>query len=84
MEEIIRLALYLGIGFVEMFLITQRTIWITKGKGSKAAFVVFAENFVAFFVFYHIASNLYNNWPIFFAYSFGTSMGTVVTLGKNA
>jgi len=82
MDFILQALLFAGVGFVEMFLATQRTYWISKDQSKGAALLVFFENFIAFFVIYQVANNLQNNWPIFIAYSLGNSFGTFVNLEK--
>lgn len=68
--------------FLEMFLATQRTYWISKGKSVGSAVLVFFENFVAFFIIYQVANNLQNNWPVFIAYAIGNAVGTYINLEK--
>jgi len=83
MKEFLNILLYFGVGFLEMFLATQRTYWISKGRSSAAALLVFFENFIALFVIYQIANNLYGHWPIFVAYAIGNSLGTFLNLEGN-
>jgi hypothetical protein len=73
---------YFAVGFVEMFLATQRTYWISKGKSREAALLVFFENFIAMFVIYQIANNLRGNYPILIAYATGNAIGTYINLEK--
>lgn len=73
---------YFGIGFLEMFLATQRTYWISKGRSRAAALLVFFENFVAVFVIYQIANNLGGNFPLMIAYAAGNAIGTYINLEK--
>jgi len=82
MAIILKLLLYGGVGFVEMFLATQRTYWISKGRSVAAAVLVFFENFIALFVIYQVANNLHNNWPVFVVYALGNALGTFVNLEK--
>lgn len=73
---------YFGIGFVEMFLATQRTYWISKGRSRAAALLVFFENFLAIYVIYQIANNLHGNIPVLIAYALGNAIGTYINLEK--
>ena len=82
MNEIIKILVYFGVGFLEMFLATQRTYWISKGRSKGAALLVFFENFIAFFVIYQAANNLQQNYPVFIAYAIGNSLGTYINLEK--
>ncbi len=79
---LLRIAGYFAIGFLEMFLATQRTYWISKGRSLGAALLVFFENFIAFFIIYQISMNFGSNWPIFIAYAIGNSLGTYINLEK--
>ena len=76
------LLLYFAIGFVEMFLATQRTYWISKGRSYAAALLVFFENFIAMFVIYKVSQGFYENFPMFIAYGIGNSLGTFINLEK--
>ncbi len=82
MSVFLDILLYFGVGFLEMFLATQRTYWISKGRSVGAALLVFIENFIALFVIYQIANNLYHNWPVFLAYAIGNAIGTYINLEK--
>lgn len=82
MAILLKLLGYCAIGFVEMFLATQRTYWISKGQSRGAALLVFFENFIALFVIYQAANNFTSNWPAFVAYAVGNSIGTFVNLEK--
>lgn len=73
---------YFGVGFVEMFLATQRTYWISKGRSRAAALLVFFENFIAIYIIYQIANNLHGNLPILVAYALGNALGTYINLEK--
>ena len=73
---------YFGIGFVEMFLATQRTYWISKGRSRAAALLVFFENFLAIYIIYQIANNLGDNIFVLVAYAFGNAIGTYINLEK--
>ncbi len=74
--------MYFGVGFLEMFMATQRTYWISKGRSRAAAVLVFFENFVAMYVIYQVANNLGNNWGMLITYSLGNALGTYVNLEK--
>lgn len=78
----ITIASYLVVGFVEMFLATQRTYWIAKGKSIAATLIVFVETFVAFYIIYQIANGIDNNILVITAYALGNAMGTYVNLEK--
>lgn len=82
MAILINILSYFFIGFLEMFLATQRTYWISKGQSKGAALLVFFENFIAFYIIYQISNNLYNNWPLFIAYALGNSLGAYINLEK--
>ncbi len=82
MTTFLNILLYFGVGFLEMFMATQRTYWISKGQSKGAALLVFFENFIALFVIYQIANNLYAHWPIFIAYALGNAIGTYINLEK--
>ena len=82
MQDIVRIGGFFGVGFLEMFLATQRTYWISKGRSLGAALLVFFENFLAIFVIYQIANNLTDNWMVMVAYALGNAIGTYVNLEK--
>ena len=82
MKFLEQILLYFGVGFLEMFLATQRTYWISKGKSLGAALLVFFENFIGLFIIYQVANNLHNNWPIFISYALGNAIGTYINLEK--
>src|SRR3972149_9733414 len=82
MQVVPDLLLYFVVGFVEMFLATQRTYWISQGRSRAAALLVFFENFIALFVIYQAANNLYKNMPLFLAYAVGNAVGTFINLEK--
>lgn len=73
---------YFVVGFVEMFLATQRTYWISKGRSRAAALLVFFENFLAIYVIYQIANNLHGNFPVLISYALGNAIGTYINLEK--
>ncbi len=75
-------SLYFVVGFVEMFMATQRTYWISKGLSKEAALLVFFENFIAFFVIYQVSKGLTDHWPLLVAYALGNSLGTYINLEK--
>lgn len=79
---LLKLAGYFGIGFVEMFLATQRTYWISKGKSSAAALLVFFETLVAMYIIAQIANGLGGDWMVIAAYALGNSIGTYINLEK--
>jgi hypothetical protein len=74
--------LYFGVGFLEMFMATQRTYWISKGRSRAAALLVFFENFVAMFVIYQIANNLEGQYLLLVVYAAGNAIGTYINLEK--
>lgn len=80
MEQLISLSSYLFVGFIEMFLITQRTALISKRKNKAAAGVVFIENVIAFFIIWKLAQDVSNNIPGFIAYTLGSCSGTVLDI----
>lgn len=80
MEKLIQFGTYLLVGFVEMFLITQRTAFIAKDKRKAAASVVVIENFIAFFIILQLAKDVNNNIPGFLAYTIGSCSGTVLNV----
>lgn len=83
MNDLLKIAGYFGIGFLEMFLATQRTYWISKGRSLGAASLVFFESLIAFFVFYRIVTGMEgNNFWIIVAYSLGNAIGTYINLEK--
>lgn len=82
MTILLQILLYFAIGFLEMFIATQRMYWISKGKSLGAALLVFFENFIAIFIIYQIANNLNNNWPVFISYALGNAIGTYINLEK--
>ena len=73
---------YFAIGFVEMFLATQRTYWISKGRSRAAALLVFFENFLAIYIIYQIANNLGDNIFVLVSYALGNALGTYINLEK--
>lgn len=75
-------SLYFAVGFVEMFLATQRTYWISQGRSRAAALLVFFENFIAMFVIYQVANNLHGNFPLMVCFSLGNAIGTFINLEK--
>lgn len=80
MEHLLSLSSYLFVGFIEMFLITQRTALISRKKNKAAAGVVFIENFIAFFIIWQLAKDVSNNIPGFIAYTIGSCSGTVLDI----
>ena len=80
---LLQLVGFFGVGFLEMFLATQRTYWISKGRSRAAALLVFFETLVAMYIIYqvtHLLDN--NNWVIIVAYALGNSLGTYINLEK--
>lgn len=73
---------YFGVGFLEMFLATQRTYWISKGQSKGAALLVFFENFIAFYIIYNVANHLDGQWGLLVSYAFGNAIGTYINLEK--
>ncbi len=80
MDQLITLTSYLFVGFIEMFLITQRTAFIARNKKKAAASVVFVENIIAFFIIWQLAKDVSNNIPGFIAYTLGSCSGTVLDI----
>ena len=80
MATILQILLYLGIGFVEMFIITARTSLISRGKKVAASSVVFVETILYFIILNQIITNIGTNWHVFIAYAAGGSLGTFVNL----
>lgn len=83
-QTLLSIAGYFAVGFIEMFLATQRTYWISKGRSRAAALLVFFENLIAFYVIAHIASDLNHNLTPLVIYSIGNSIGTYINLEKVA
>ena len=73
---------YFGVGFLEMFLATQRTYWISKGKSREAALLVFFETFIAMYIIYIIANKMGNNFFVLTSYALGNAIGTYINLEK--
>jgi len=82
MQFLLNILMYFAVGFLEMFMATQRTYWISKGRSRAAALLVFFESFVAMFVIYQVATNLNNNFLLIAVYSVGNAIGTYVNLEK--
>ncbi len=82
MKEISQFFVYLFVGFIEMFLITQRTVFIAKNKRKLAALVVLFENAITFFVILQLAKDVGSNLPAFVAYCIGSCSGTIVDTEK--
>jgi hypothetical protein len=82
-NEALKVAGYFGVGFLEMFLATQRTYWISKGKSIAAALLVFFESLIAFWIIFQIVNNISeNDFLIIAAYSAGNAIGTYINLEK--
>lgn len=73
---------FFGVGFLEMFLATQRTYWISKGRSFLAALLVFFETLVALFIITQIVNGMGDNWMVIGAYALGNSIGTYINLEK--
>ncbi len=84
MATFIQIALYLVVGFVEMFLATARTSFIAKGKNLHASAIVFLENMIYFAILFQLVNNIQNNWPVFISYSTGGALGTFMNLRKTS
>ena len=82
MQIVLQAIMYFGVGFVEMFLATQRTYWISKGRSRAAALLVFFETFVAMFIIYQIANNMGDNFWVLVSYAAGNAIGTYINLEK--
>jgi uncharacterized protein YebE (UPF0316 family) len=81
---LIQLVIYLVVGFIEMFIATQRMSFVAKGRVLAATAIVFVENIVYFIILYQLINNAQGNWQVFVAYSMGGSLGTFVNLKKGA
>ena len=79
---VLQISLYLLAGFVEMFLASRRTYFISQNKTGLAAGIVFFENILAFFIIYQLVTNLQKNIPSFFAYAVGGSLGTLLKIER--
>jgi hypothetical protein len=77
-----QIAGFFGIGFLEMFLATQRTYWISKGRSAAAALLVFFETLVALYVITQIVDGMGHNWLVIGAYALGNAAGTYINLEK--
>lgn len=82
MEQLLQIVVYLCAGFVEMFLITQRTLFISRNRRKWAAVIVFLENTITFFVILQLAKNVTGNLPSFGAYCIGSCTGTIFDIEK--
>lgn len=82
LQIFIKILIYFAVGFIEMFMATQRTYWISKGKSSSAALLVFFENFISFLVIYRISTNFTQDWGLLVFYALGNSFGTYINLEK--
>lgn len=82
MVHLIQISVYLFVGFIEMFLATQRTSFIARGRTFGASIIVFVENILYFLILFQLINSLQNNWPVFVSYSLGGSLGTFVNLKK--
>ncbi len=82
LTQITQLLMYFGIGFLEMFMATQRTYWISQGRSRAAALLVFFETFVAMFLIYKFINELGGNMMVLTAYAAGNAIGTYINLEK--
>lgn len=79
---ILQIGGYFAVGFAEMFLATQRTYWISKGKSAAAAFLVFFETLVAMVIIIKILEGMGMNWIVLISYALGNAVGTYINLEK--
>lgn len=70
------------VGFLEMFLATQRTYWISKGRSREAALLVFFENYIAMFIIWQISTEFNGNFLLLTPYAIGNALGTYINLEK--
>ncbi len=82
LSSVLKIVAFFAIGFIEMFMATQRTYWISKGKSRSAALLVFFETFISFFVIYQVTQNFSGNWGLFAFYAAGNAIGTYINLEK--
>ncbi len=82
LQLLLQIGGFFGVGFLEMFLATQRTYWISKGRSRAAALLVFFETLVALFIISQIADGMGRNWFVIGAYALGNSIGTYINLEK--
>jgi hypothetical protein len=73
---------FFGIGFLEMFLATQRTYWISKGRSRAAALLVFFETLVAMWIIGQIVNGMGKDIFVLISYAAGNAMGTYINLEK--
>lgn len=82
MSTLLQASSFFVIGFVEMFLATQRTYWISTGRSRAAALLVFFENFIAFYVIVQAVNNFNSNIWLLVIYAAGNALGTYINLEK--
>jgi hypothetical protein len=82
MNYVVQLPLFFVVGFVEMFLASQRTYWISNGRSRAAALLVFFETFVAMFIIYQVTNGVGNNFFVIASYAFGNAVGTYINMEK--
>lgn len=82
LNEILKILGYFAVGFLEMFLATQRTYWISKGRSAAAALLVFFETFIAMFVIYQIVNKMGSDFLMLVVYALGNAIGTYINLEK--
>lgn len=73
---------FFGVGFLEMFLATQRTYWISQGRSRAAALLVFFETLVAMWIIGQIINGMGNDWLVLVSYAAGNAIGTYINLEK--
>ncbi len=73
---------YFAVGFLEMFLATQRTYWISKGRSAAAALLVFFETLVAMYIIVQLVNGMGNNVWVLISYALGNAIGTYINLEK--
>jgi uncharacterized protein YebE (UPF0316 family) len=77
----IKVLVFFVVGFVEMFIATQRMYWIAKGKSLAAALLVFFENAIYLFIIAEMVKGV-NLWYVIIAYALGSAIGTYINLEK--
>ena len=78
----LKLVGYFAVGFLEMFLATQRTYWISKGRSAAAALLVFFETLVAMYIIVQLVNGMGNNVWVLISYALGNAIGTYINLEK--
>ena len=82
LHQILAILGYFAIGFLEMFLATQRTFWISKGKSRSAALLVFFETLVAMWIIGQIINGMGKEMWVLISYAAGNAFGTYINLEK--